>query len=122
MTDMVNHPPHYEKHAITLEPIDILENVPFVFANIFKYIIRAQDKGNELEDLKKAYWYLQRAIDSDTPYEGANRFWVFRFSDSPMLRDFALNLMDYHDAPEAYRLLRLALSQRISVLEKQNAS
>lgn len=60
-TDMVNRPPHYKKHIATLEPIDVLEYLTFNLGNAFKYLIRAKDKGNELQDLKKSEWYFQRA-------------------------------------------------------------
>lgn len=128
MTDLINHPPHYEAHSIVLQPIDILEDLPFATANIFKYIIRAGDKGNELEDLKKARWYLNRVIKSDGSYVGSDRLWVFKFFvDIPMLQHFAFNLMDYqyyegYGTSEAYLLLDQALNRRISELEKQNES
>ena len=32
-TDNVNHPQHYENHKIVLEPIDIIEGLPFSIAN-----------------------------------------------------------------------------------------
>jgi chorismate mutase len=31
--------------------------------NIVKYVARAPHKGNELQDLKKARWYLDRLIE-----------------------------------------------------------
>lgn len=60
--DMVNHPPHYTMGAI--EVIDALEawKVGFHEANVIKYVARARHKGKELEDLKKARWYLDRKI------------------------------------------------------------
>lgn len=59
--DLVNNPPHYTKHKIELEPLDLLQHLPFCLGNCLKYIIRAKDKENELQDLKKARFYLQRA-------------------------------------------------------------
>ena len=60
--DMVNHPPHYQ-HGI--EPIDYIEshNLNFNLGNVIKYVSRAQFKGTELQDLKKAKWYLEREIE-----------------------------------------------------------
>ncbi|WP_306572610.1 DUF3310 domain-containing protein [Parasutterella excrementihominis] len=60
MADNVNHPRHYEKHKIVLEPIDIIEGLPFSTANVIKYTIRAHDKDNLLEDYRKAKWYYNR--------------------------------------------------------------
>lgn len=59
--DMVNHPPHYQ-HGI--EPIEFIEshNLNFCLGNAVKYIARAPYKGNELEDLKKAKWFIEREI------------------------------------------------------------
>lgn len=59
-TDNVNHPQHYEKHKIVLEPIDIIEGMPFSIANVIKYMIRAHGKGNPLEDYRKAKWNYNR--------------------------------------------------------------
>lgn len=60
--DMVNHPQHYQ-HGI--EPIDYIEshNLNFNLGNVIKYVSRAPYKEAELEDLKKAKWYLEREIN-----------------------------------------------------------
>lgn len=60
--DMVNHPPHYTFG--TIEVIDVIEDWKLGFheGNCVKYIARAKHKGNELEDLKKARWYLDKKI------------------------------------------------------------
>ena len=61
--DMVNHPSHY-KSASGLESIDVIEafELGFGLGNTVKYILRHDKKGNPLEDLKKARWYLEREI------------------------------------------------------------
>lgn len=66
--DMVNHPPHYVGHGI--EPIEFIEshNLNFCLGSAVKYIARAPYKGNELEDLKKAKWYLEREIKKHDNY------------------------------------------------------
>ena len=60
--DNVNHPPHYKTGGI--ETIDFIEakDLGYHLGNVIKYVSRAKHKGNELEDLKKAQWYLERAI------------------------------------------------------------
>jgi hypothetical protein len=60
--DNVNHPSHYKMGGI--ETIDFIEakNLGYHLGNVVKYITRADHKGNRLEDLKKAQWYLNRAI------------------------------------------------------------
>ena len=60
--DLVNHPPHYKAGGI--ETIDFIEakDLNFRLGNVIKYVARAEKKGDPLEDLKKAKWYLEREI------------------------------------------------------------
>ena len=60
--DKVNHPSHYTSGKI--EVIDFIEswNLGFSLGNAIKYIARAPYKNDELEDLKKARWYIDREI------------------------------------------------------------
>ena len=62
--DTVNHPAHYKIGGI--ETIDFIEakNLGYNLGNVVKYITRADHKGNKLEDLRKAQWYLTRAIET----------------------------------------------------------
>jgi hypothetical protein len=62
--DMVNDPPHYKDGGI--ETIDFIEakKLGFNLGNAIKYISRAGKKGDALEDLKKARWYLNREINN----------------------------------------------------------
>jgi hypothetical protein len=61
--DAVNHPQHYTSHPSGVECITVVEHFNFNRGNAIKYIWRAGEKGNEIEDLKKATWYVQREID-----------------------------------------------------------
>ena len=62
--DNVNHPPHYKTGGI--ETIDFIEakSLSYNLGNVVKYITRADHKGNKLEDLKKAQWYLNREVQT----------------------------------------------------------
>ena len=62
--DPVNHPPHYKVGGI--ETIDFIEakSLSYNLGNVVKYITRADHKGNKLEDLKKAQWYLNREVQT----------------------------------------------------------
>lgn len=63
--DMVNHPPHYRGHPKGIECIDVIEDNPFVnLAQSQKYVWRVSwgGKGDDIEDLEKAVWYLNREI------------------------------------------------------------
>ena len=60
--DAVNHPAHYKVGGI--ETIDFIEAkaLSYHLGNAVKYITRADHKGNRLQDLRKAQWYLEREI------------------------------------------------------------
>ena len=60
--EMVNHPSHYNQGIETIEYIESW-SMNFNTGNVIKYVTRAGYKNNQLEDLKKAMWYLQREID-----------------------------------------------------------
>lgn len=65
--EAVHHPAHY--HAKTgVEVIDAIEawGLGFSLGNTVKYVARGGSKGELLEDLKKARWYLDRAIANVT--------------------------------------------------------
>lgn len=64
--DLVNHPPHYKNHPSGVECIQITEHMGFCLGNALKYIWRADEKGNALEDLQKAKWYIDREIQLRT--------------------------------------------------------
>ena len=68
MTDIINHPPHYEACRVVVEPIDVCEAYDFCTGNAIKYICRAgkKDGASEATDLKKDRWYLERALASKT--------------------------------------------------------
>ena len=61
--DSINHPAHYidgRDH----EPIDVIEDwkLGYCLGQVIKYVSRAGRKGDALEDLRKAEFYLQRQI------------------------------------------------------------
>ena len=60
--DPVNRPKHYTAHSSGIECIQITECFNFCRGNAIKYIWRAGDKGNEVQDLEKARWYIDREI------------------------------------------------------------
>lgn len=64
--DSVNHPPHYTNHPSGVECIQVTEHMSFCLGNAVKYIWRADEKGNAIEDLKKAIWYIDREIKRRT--------------------------------------------------------
>lgn len=64
--DMVNHPPHYARHAVFHgEAWDYTRHMSFSAGNAFKYAWRCMDKGNPAQDLAKAVWYAHHATAVD---------------------------------------------------------
>ncbi len=67
MADVVNHPAHYETGKF--EYIDVMQETQgtaatqnFCICNALKYIYRHKRK-NGIEDIQKAIWYLNKAIE-----------------------------------------------------------
>ena len=60
--EAVNHPAHYNEHPSGVECITVVEHFGFNLGNAVKYIWRAALKGHQVEDLKKARWYVDREI------------------------------------------------------------
>ena len=66
--EMINHPSHYKNN--TYECIDIMLDIfgkdktaAFCELNAFKYLWRANNKGTDIQDKKKAIWYLNKYIE-----------------------------------------------------------
>jgi len=61
--DPVNHPKHYTTGSI--EVIHFIDDkvLSFCLGNVVKYVARAKHKHNQIEDLKKAAWYLNHEIE-----------------------------------------------------------
>lgn len=64
MSDSINHPPHYNAHPSGIECIEVVRHMNFNLGNVVKYVWRAgfKESSGELEDLKKARWYLDDEI------------------------------------------------------------
>jgi len=65
-TEMVDHPSHYGGADNVYEVIKIIEHfgLDFHIGNLVKYVLRAGKKDAELQELKKARWYLDRKIQN----------------------------------------------------------
>lgn len=60
--DPVTHPPHYTSHPSGVECLTITRHMGFNLGNAVKYIWRADLKGNAVEDLRKAAFYIADEI------------------------------------------------------------
>ncbi len=60
--EMVDHPKHYNMGKF--EVIDVIEDwkLGYHLGDALKYIARSPHKNNQIEDLRKAIWYIDRKI------------------------------------------------------------
>lgn len=88
--DDVNHPSHYETNGVEcIDAMEASQGTDIVkghcLCNAFKYIWRCKHKGKEIEDIKKAVWYLNKYLDlskkEDIPFDQQD------FDIPPEIRD-----------------------------------
>lgn len=67
MKESVNHPDHYNQNGV--ECLDVIKAAigtnglrQFMIGNAIKYLFRAEHKGQYLEDMKKARFYIDETI------------------------------------------------------------
>jgi hypothetical protein len=60
--EVVDHPAHYNQIP-GIECIDVIEHFSYPIGVVIKHLWRAGLKGEAMEDLKKAQWYLNREIE-----------------------------------------------------------
>lgn len=61
--DLVNHPPHYTSHPSGIECIQVTRHMNFNIGNAMKYLWRADEKGDAIQNLEKAIWYIKDEIE-----------------------------------------------------------
>ena len=61
--DPVNNPSHYTSHPSGIEAIEVIRHMNFNLGNATKYIWRAGLKGDGVEDLMKAIFYINDEIN-----------------------------------------------------------
>ena len=66
-TDVVHHPKHYTSDGCGVEAIEITSLLPACISNAVKYVWRCGKKDEDLQELKKALWYINYSIDNDLP-------------------------------------------------------
>ncbi len=62
--DAVNHPKHYNSHPSGVECITVIRHMTLNIGNAVKYLWRngLKDIAPQVEDLKKAIWYINDEI------------------------------------------------------------
>lgn len=99
MDDKINHPKHYCEGR-KYEPIDIIEDwgLGMHAGNAVKYISRAGRKGDAIEDLEKARWYVDRYVQKNDKFfiklwQRTRRFFMDDLNPEPCIvaKDWNLN-------------------------------
>ena len=67
MSDTVHHPKHYTSDDCGVEAIEITSLLPACISNAVKYVWSCGKKDEDLQELKKALWYINYSIDNDLP-------------------------------------------------------
>lgn len=104
--DMVNKPPHYkDASGIECKEITCHRKMPFSLGNAIKYLYRAGSKGDLLEDLKKAEWYLRVAYlnGERVPKAVEVRLLEVAAQRGTVVAGRALNAISLHEVAAAYR-------------------
>ena len=80
MSDAIN-PDHYKRFPV--EVIDLTEHLNFCLVSAVKYIARAGHKpgADEVEDLQKAAWYIDREISRLTKQQDFSKLGTDRLKD-----------------------------------------
>lgn len=116
--DMVNKPPHYkDASGIECKEITCHRKMPFSLGNAIKYLYRAGSKGDLLEDLKKAEWYLRVAYLNDERVPKAVEVRLLEVAAHRKTETGgALNLISLHEIEAAYQVVK----SEIEKLESSN--
>ena len=72
--DPVHNPAHYTSHPSGIEVIQITEHLNFCIGNAVKDLLRADYKGQDIQDLEKAIWYIRREINRRYEYGAPGPF------------------------------------------------
>ena len=62
ITDLVNNPPHYTQGKIEVLDFILDQRFPYLEGQVVKYVSRHRYKGDSIQDLRKAEFYLKRLI------------------------------------------------------------
>lgn len=106
--DMVNKPPHYkDASGIECKEITCHRKMPFSLGNAIKYLYRAGSKGDLLEDLKKAEWYLRVAYLNGERVPKAVEVRLLEVAaHRKTAAGRALNAIRLHEVAAAYRVVK----------------
>lgn len=118
--DMVNKPPHYkDASGIECKEITCHRKMPFSLGNAIKYLYRAGSKGDLLEDLKKAEWYLRVAYLNGEKVPKAVEVRLLEVAAHRKTEaGGALNLISLHEIEAAYQVVKSEIEKLESNSER----
>lgn len=67
LADSIHHPKHYTSDDCGVEAIEVTSLLPACISNAVKYVWRCGKKDEDLQELKKALWYINYSIGNDLP-------------------------------------------------------
>ena len=67
VADAIHHPKHYTSDDCGVEAIEVTSLLPACISNAVKYVWRCGKKDEDLQELKKALWYINYSIENDLP-------------------------------------------------------
>lgn len=67
INDQINRPKHYTSDDCGVEAIELTSLLPCCISNALKYVWRCGKKDEDLQELKKAEWYLEYSISNNLP-------------------------------------------------------
>ena len=65
--EAIHHPKHYASDDCGVEAIEVTSLLPACISNAVKYVWRCGKKDEDLQELKKALWYINYSINNDLP-------------------------------------------------------
>jgi len=135
MTDLINHPPHYNLHPSGVECIDVVEWMPCNLANAWEYLHRQTLKDSALDNTRKSLWYVRREIRrrgvlarqgvypmTYWPAQVTKKVSLFLSKEGKLRREIFVRLWEAFSQPgEAVRSLKIAetiLATMVAELER----
>lgn len=124
MEDKVNHPSHYTRCAITLEPIEATARLSSCYGQALNYILRAPYKDHCEEDYRKAIFYLNKALEikdlpcirfKDTPEVFMHVYMFWKYSQDEF-QIFKI-LYNYSEAVQTFYVDEQSIKRVIALLE-----
>lgn len=121
MDNKISHPEHYTCQTLTLEPIQLLDGLPFCVGNVIKYILRREHKDTEIENWQKAKEYFEDTYQYLT-LEILVELQIWRFSKDSVVSKLGWDLYHgrtYEEKEDVWANFGMTIESNIRRLEMQ---